>query len=192
MGQIEVVCGPMFSGKTEELIRRLRRAMFGRQSVIVFKPRIDTRYADADIVSHTEQRLVSVPVANSSQIDEYLKKLEQPPQVIGVDEAQFFDQPLIPLLERLANSGIRIVAAGLDQDYLGKPFTIMPELLAVADYVTKQQAVCVVCGAAATKSQRVHPRAPVNRSKPPPRAKRKIRSWWAPEMRTRRVVVDAT
>ncbi|MBL93411.1 MAG: thymidine kinase [Myxococcales bacterium] len=162
VGQIEVVCGPMFSGKTEELIRRLRRAMFGRQRVIVFKPQIDNRYAEADIVSHTEQRLVSVPVENSSQIDDYLRKLEQPPQVIGVDEAQFFDKSLIPLLERLANSGLRVVAAGLDQDYLGKPFTIMPELLAVADYVTKQQAVCVVCGASATKSQRVHPRAPVN------------------------------
>ena len=162
VGQIEVVCGPMFSGKTEELIRRLRRAMFGRQKVVVFKPRLDDRYDAVEIVSHSEQRLISVPVENAAQIERYLEKVEVMPEVVGVDEAQFFDRALVPLLERIANEGARVVVAGLDQDYLGKPFTIMPELLAVSDYVTKQQAVCVVCGAPATKSQRVHPHAPVN------------------------------
>ncbi len=155
MGMIEMICGPMFSGKTEELIRRLRRAKIARQRVIVFKPSLDNRYDEIQIVSHSAQRIPSIPVEDPAMMEHCLKQLAFPVEVIGIDEAQFFDNSLIPLVETWANSGIRVVVAGLDQDYLGQPFGPIPHLLAIADMVTKQYAVCVLCGAPATKSQRV-------------------------------------
>lgn len=154
-GLIEVICGPMFSGKTEELIRRLRRAKIAKQRVVVFKPRIDNRYDEIQIVSHSSQKISSIPVEDPSAMEHCLEHLDSPVDVVGVDEAQFFDESLIPFVEGLANSGTRVVIAGLDQDYLGRPFGAMPNLLAIADVVTKQYAVCVVCGAPASKSQRI-------------------------------------
>ncbi|MFZ9887514.1 MAG: thymidine kinase [Myxococcota bacterium] len=152
-GHIEVICGPMFSGKTEELIRRLRRAQIARQRVVVFKPKIDDRYHESDIVSHSSQRLESIPIEHASEIEPVVRRLE--PQVIGVDEAQFFRGDLVEVCERLADAGIRVLAAGLDLDYRGQPFGPIPRLLAVAEFITKQLAVCMVCGAPAARSQRV-------------------------------------
>ena len=152
MGWIEVITGGMFSGKTEELIRRLRRAQIAKQKVQVFKPTLDTRYSIEHIMSHSEQKLVCQPVKKASQIPELT---HQDTQVVGIDEAQFFDSSLIKVCQSLADDGIRVVVAGLDQDYLGKPFEPMPELMAIADYVTKNTAVCVVCGNPATKTQRI-------------------------------------
>jgi len=154
-GLIEVICGPMFSGKTEELIRRLRRAKIARQRVVVFKPRIDNRYDEVQIVSHSSQRIPSIPVEDPSAMEHCLKHLDSSVDVVGVDEAQFFDDSLIAFVDNLANSGVRVVVAGLDQDYLGRPFGVMPSLLAIADIVTKAYAVCVVCGSPASKSQRI-------------------------------------
>lgn len=152
-GHIEVICGPMFSGKTEELIRRLRRAQIARQRVVVFKPRIDDRYDAVQIVSHSSQRLASVPIESVAEIAPLVQRLE--PQVIGIDEAQFFDASLLAEVERLADQGVRVVVAGLDLDYLGQPFGILPGLLAIAESITKQLAVCMVCGGPAARSQRV-------------------------------------
>lgn len=157
-GRVEVICGPMFSGKTEELIRRLRRAQIARQNVLVFKPAIDDRYDAVEIVSHSDLRLPSQPIDRAEQIDAYVQ--DRPGlNVVGIDEAQFFDQSLIEIVERLADSGVRVVVAGLDQDYLGQPFGPIPKLLAVAEQITKQLAVCMVCGEPAGRSQRVHPEA---------------------------------
>jgi thymidine kinase len=155
MGMIEMICGPMFSGKTEELIRRLRRAKIARQRVVVFKPSLDNRYDEIQIVSHSAQRISSIPVEDPDMMEHCLMQLNVPVDVIGIDEAQFFDSSLISVVEKWANTGIRVVLAGLDQDYLGHPFGPIPHLLAIADMVTKQYAVCVLCGAPATKSQRV-------------------------------------
>lgn len=154
VGSIEVICGPMFSGKTEELIRRLRRAMIARQRVIVYKAAIDNRFDVSAVVSHSQHKLPSVAVNNAQELQAHLLTLPQA-TVVGIDEAQFFDDDLIPLVEEAAMRGIRVIVAGLDQDYLGKPFNPMPYLLAIADMVTKQTAVCIVCGAPATKTQRV-------------------------------------
>jgi thymidine kinase len=154
-GLIEVICGPMFSGKTEELIRRLRRAKIARQRVVVFKPRIDNRYDEVQIVSHSSQKIPSIPVEDTSAMQHCLTQLDSPVDVVGVDEAQFFDASLLEFVDDLANKGTRVVIAGLDQDYLGRPFGAMPNLLAIADVVTKQYAVCVMCGSPASKSQRV-------------------------------------
>jgi thymidine kinase len=154
-GLLEVICGPMFSGKTEELIRRLRRAKIARQRVVVFKPRIDNRYDEVQIVSHSSQRIPSIPVEDAAAMDHCLKHLDSSVDVVGVDEAQFFDATLVDFVDKLANEGVRVVVAGLDQDYLGRPFGVMPNLLAIADVVTKQYAVCVVCGSPASKSQRI-------------------------------------
>lgn len=156
-GQIEVICGPMFSGKTEELIKRLRRAQIARQKVIVFKPCIDKRYDETKIVSHSAQRLHSIPIDCITQIPERLARYPTA-GVVGIDEAQFFDDRVVEIAEDLANKGIRVVVAGLDQDYLGNPFGPIPKLLAVAESITKQLAVCMVCGAPAGRSQRVHAR----------------------------------
>lgn len=156
-GIIEVICGPMFSGKTEELIRRLRRAKIAKKRVIVFKPLIDKRFDEVQIVSHSAQKIPSVPVEDVEAIKHCLEHLDSAADLIGIDEAQFFDHSLVPFVEGLANSGIRVVLSGLDQDSCGKPFGPMPELLAVADIVTKQYAVCVVCGAFASKSFRLKP-----------------------------------
>ncbi len=151
-GWIEVICGSMFSGKSEELIRRLRRAMIAKQKVQVFKPAIDDRYDEAYIVSHNQTKLSSIQL---NKIEEIWDKLDDDTQVIGIDEAQFFDLKLVGIADKLADSGKRIVIAGLDQDYLGKPFEPIPQLLAIAEYITKTLAICVKCGAPANKSQRL-------------------------------------
>jgi thymidine kinase len=150
VGWIEVVCGCMFSGKTEELIRRLRRAQIARQKVSVFKPRIDNRYSSEHIVSHSDQSLQSLVVDDASEILEAAKDS----QVIGIDEAQFFKPNIVGICEQLANMGKRVIVAGLDQDYRGKPFEPMPQLLSVAEYITKTLAICVVCGNPADRTQR--------------------------------------
>ena len=153
MGQIEVICGPMFSGKTEELIRRLRRSQIARQRVLVVKPKIDDRYDEVQVVSHSQQKIESIPLDKARDILPLVDKMD--PHVLGVDEAQFFDDELPGILEEIADSGVRVVCAGLDLDYMAQPFGIMPLLLSVAESVTKQLAVCMVCGAGAARSQRV-------------------------------------
>ena len=149
-GWIEVVCGCMFSGKTEELIRRARRAEIAKQKVAIFKPRIDNRYSAQHIVSHSEQSLTSTVVDDASEI----LALSENAQVVGVDEGQFFKANLVEVCETLANQGKRVIVAGLDQDYRGKPFEPMPQLLAIAEYITKTLAICVVCGNPADRTQR--------------------------------------
>ncbi len=151
-GWIEVICGPMFSGKTEELIRRLKRALIGQQKVQIFKPRIDQRYADAAIVSHSDQRLEGIPI---DRIDDLPGLLAPDTQVVGIDEVQFFGAGVVAVCEQLAQRGLRVIAAGLDQDYRGVPFEPIPQLLAVAEYISKELAVCVVCGSPASRSQRL-------------------------------------
>ncbi len=149
-GWIEVVCGSMFSGKSEELIRRLRRAIIARQKVAVFKPKIDNRYSEDHIVSHSELKIPSQVVENAWDILE--QSLES--QVVGIDEAQFFDNNLVLVCQKLANMGKRVIVAGLDQDYRGEPFDPIPQLLAIAEYITKTHAICVVCGNPANHTQR--------------------------------------
>jgi thymidine kinase len=151
-GWIEVIVGSMFSGKSEELIRRLRRARIARQRVQVFKPRIDTRYSTDDIVSHGEMRMESVVVDNSRQL---LELIAPDTEVVGIDEGQFFDAGLPAVCSTLADRGVRVIIAGLDQDYLGKPFEPMPQLLAIAEYITKTHAICMVCGNPANHTQRL-------------------------------------
>jgi len=149
-GAIEVICGSMFSGKTEELIRRLKRARIAKMKVEIFKPLIDHRYDGQKIVSHDDNSILSTPIPASSNII----LLGHDVDVIGIDEAQFFDNELPNVCEQLANSGIRVIVAGLDMDYLGKPFGPMPQLLAVADYITKVHAICMHCGDLANHSFR--------------------------------------
>lgn len=151
-GWIEVICGPMFSGKTEELIRRLRLAQIAKQRVQIFKPTRDNRYAEEFIMSHSEQKFLCQPVANAAAI---VAMVRDSTRVVGIDEAQFFDAELVTVCEKMANRGIRVIVAGLDQDYRGEPFGPMPQLLAIADAASKNQAVCVVCGGVATKTQRL-------------------------------------
>jgi thymidine kinase len=150
-GWIEVVTGCMFSGKTEELIRRLNRARIARQRVVVFKPRVDVRYAEGEVVSHSDGRVACVPVDDAAEI----LRLVGDAEVVGVDEAQFFGPNLVAVCEALANEGRRVLVAGLDQDYRGVPFDPMPQLLAVAEVITKTLAVCTVCGGPANRSQRL-------------------------------------
>ena len=150
-GWIEVICGCMFSGKTEELIRRLRRAQIARQKVIIFKPSIDNRYSPDRIVSHNTQSLESVVIDNPLDIMGLVKEA----QVVGIDEAQFFSPDLVNICERLADEGRRVIVAGLDQDYRGSPFEPIPHLLAVAEYITKTLAICVNCGNPADRTQRI-------------------------------------
>ena len=150
-GWIEVIAGSMFSGKSEELIRRLRRARIARQKVQVFKPKIDTRYSHDHIVSHSEMRHESRAVSTAAEL---LAAIEQGTQVVGIDEGQFFDIELVEVVNELARRGIRVIVAGLDQDYTGKPFEPMPQLLAIAEYITKTHAICVRCGQPANYSQR--------------------------------------
>ena len=149
-GWIEVITGCMFSGKTEELIRRLRRAQIAKQKVKIFKPLIDARYSKDSIVSHNEQSLPSILI---SDINEMINKIDDA-QVIGIDEAQFFKEEIVGICNSLASQGKRIIVAGLDQDYTGNPFEPIPQLLAIAEYITKQHAICVVCGNPADKTQR--------------------------------------
>ncbi|HMR74476.1 MAG TPA: thymidine kinase, partial [Polyangiaceae bacterium] len=150
-GWVEVITGCMFSGKTEELIRRLNRAQYARQKVLIFKPRIDKRYSQDSVVSHSKQELVAIAIDDANDIIAHALDAE----VIGIDEAQFFGPALVPVVERLANAGKRVVVAGLDQDYLGRPFDPMPHLMAIAEYVTKNLAICVRCGNPADRSQRL-------------------------------------
>lgn len=149
-GWVEVVCGSMFSGKTEELIRRMKRAQFAKQKVEIFKPAVDKRYHDTKVVSHDAREIHSTPVAHSSEILNLLDGIE----VVGIDEAQFFDEGIVDVCNQLANKGIRVIVAGLDMDYLGKPFGPVPALMAVAEFVTKVHAICVNCGALANQSYR--------------------------------------
>jgi len=149
-GWIEVIAGCMFSGKTEELIRRLRRAQIARQEVAIFKPKIDTRYSNDHIVSHSELKIPSLVVENPAEI----LKAAGSAKVVGIDEAQFFDMSIVDVADQLANMGKRVIIAGLDQDYRGKPFEPMPQLLAIAEYITKTLAICVICGNPADRTQR--------------------------------------
>ncbi len=150
IGWIEVVAGCMFSGKTEELIRRLRRAQIARQKVIIFKPRIDNRYSANQIVSHNTQSLESVVIDTPQEII----ALSKDAQVVGIDEVQFFDMSVVEICNALADEGKRVIVAGLDQDYRGVPFEPIPQLLSVAEYITKTLAICVVCGNPADRTQR--------------------------------------
>ena len=150
-GWIEVIVGCMFSGKTEELIRRIRRAQFARQAVIVFKPGIDVRYSEDSVGSHSGMRIRSWQVTSAAEIPARVGNA----QVVGIDEGQFLGNDLPQICEDLANAGKRVIVAGLDTDYLGKPFEPMPHLLAIAEYITKNLAICVVCGNPADRSQRV-------------------------------------
>ncbi len=150
-GWIEVVCGSMFSGKTEELIRRLKRAKFANQKVEIFKPKKDTRYDDVQVVSHDENSIPSIPILKSTDIFEHVKEID----VVGIDEAQFFDAELVTVCQRLAIKGKRVIIAGLDMDFRGIPFGPMPALLAVAEYITKVHAICPHCGNLATHSYRL-------------------------------------
>src|SRR5438132_732686 len=152
IGWIEVICGSMFSGKSEELIRRLRRAQIARQRVQVFKPKIDVRASSDHIVSHSEQRLASEVVSSAGEI---LQRTDGRTEVVGIDEAQFFDREVVTVCNRLADMGKRVIVAGLDQDYRGRPFEPMPELLAIAEDITKTLAICVVCGNPANHTQRL-------------------------------------
>ncbi|MBL8141270.1 MAG: thymidine kinase [Acidobacteria bacterium] len=151
-GWIEVITGSMFSGKTEELIRRLRRAQIARQRVQIFKPGIDDRYASDHLVSHSDMRIQSVAVPSSRLL---LEQIDPDSEVVGIDEGQFFDAELPAVCNTLADQGKRVIVAGLDQDYLGKPFEPMPQLLAIAEYITKTLAICVVCGNPANHTQRL-------------------------------------
>lgn len=152
IGWIEVICGSMFSGKTEELIRRLKRALYGKQRVQVFKANIDKRYDDLAVVSHSQLKIIATPVERAEEI---LQQLKPDTEVVGIDEVQFLGPDVVRVCEALATKGIRVLCAGLDQDYQGKPFEPMPQLLAVAEYVTKELAICVVCGNPANRSQRI-------------------------------------
>ncbi len=150
-GRIEVVCGSMFSGKTEELIRRMKRAKFARQKVEIFKPAIDTRYSDVDVVSHDQNTIQSTPIDSSSTILLLASDID----VVGIDEAQFLDNGLVDVCNQLADRGVRVIVAGLDMDYKGVPFGPIPALCAIADEVTKVHAICVKCGALAYVSHRL-------------------------------------
>ncbi|MEI3527929.1 MAG: thymidine kinase [Bacilli bacterium] len=151
-GWLEVICGCMFAGKTEELIRRINRIKYAKKDIVVFKPVIDNRYDEKQVVSHSNQRVDSIPIQNSQEVFAYLDKL---PYAVAFDEAQFFDDGLVDVTDRLANSGVRVIVAGLDQDFRGEPFGIMPILMSKAEYVTKLQGICMVCGAPATRTQRI-------------------------------------
>jgi thymidine kinase len=150
-GSIEVVCGPMFSGKTEELIRRVKRAQIAKQKVQIFKPSIDNRYHESDVVSHSSLTVGATPVKNANEI---LEKIFDSTRIVAIDEVQFFDEVIVTVVSRLARRGIRVICAGLDQDYMGRPFGPMPHLLAVADKVDKVHAICTICGASAPKTHR--------------------------------------
>ncbi len=151
-GWVEVVCGSMFSGKTEELIRRVKRAQIARQKVQVFKPLIDTRYASGQVASHNGALHAAIPVNSSNELE---RLVEPDTTVVAIDEAQFFDHEVVDLCKRLAGRGVRVIAAGLDLDFRGEPFGPMPHLMAEAEMVDKLQAICVVCGAPASRTQRL-------------------------------------
>lgn len=151
-GWIEVICGSMFSGKSEELIRRIRRAQFAKQKIAVFKPAIDDRYSEEAVVSHDGTTVIANPIGDSRQIEELIT---DDYDVIAIDEAQFFDDGIVDVVMELADRGFRVIAAGLDQDFRGEPFGPMPRLMAIAEHVTKLQAVCTVCGSPSSRTQRL-------------------------------------
>ena len=149
-GSIEVICGSMFSGKTEELLRRLKRAQFAKLDIVVFKPKIDNRYDTQKVVSHDENTINAIPVDCANNI----LPLVSQAQVVAIDEAQFFDAELVAVCNELANAGVRVIIAGLDMDFLGKPFGVIPQILAIAEHITKVHAICVDCSAIANHSYR--------------------------------------
>ena len=150
-GSIEVICGSMFSGKTEELIRRMKRAQFAKQKVEIYKPCIDVRYSEDQVVSHDSHSIPSIPIGTPAKMLDISSDVE----VVGIDEAQFFDDTLVDVVQTLANKGIRVIIAGLDTDFLGKPFGPMPALMAVAEDIQKVHAICVKCGSPANHSHRL-------------------------------------
>ena len=152
-GWIEVICGCMFAGKTEELLRRVRRIEYAKKDVIVFKPQIDNRYSENEVVSHNNTKTKSVNISKSSDIHNYLK--DRFPYAIVIDEIQFLDEGVIDVCNYYANKGVRVICAGLDKDFRGEPFGVMPKLLAIAERVTKLDAICQVCGGIATRTQRI-------------------------------------
>ena len=162
-GWIEVISGNMYAGKTEELLRRIRRLEYAKKTVLVFKPKIDNRYADNEVVSHNNERIKSINISAPKDILNYIDPL---PYAIAIDEIQFFDREVIDICEELADKGVRVILAGLDRDFRGEPFGIMPELLARAEYVTKLKAICQVCGAPATRTQRIINGRPAKYSDP--------------------------
>lgn len=151
-GWVEVICGSMFSGKSEELIRRVRRAQFAKQKIAVFKPHIDNRYSEEEVVSHNGAKVIARPVESSKDIWAYISDEYD---VIAIDEAQFFDEGIVDVVQRLADHGFRVIVAGLDQDFRGEPFGPMPTLMTIAEQVMKLQAVCQVCGSPASRTQRL-------------------------------------
>lgn len=151
-GWLEVICGSMFSGKSEELIRRVRRASYGRQKVQVFKPIIDNRYSSEEVVSHNGNKVMAIPVGST---DEAVELISSSTQVVAFDEVQFFDEHIVALAEKLADDGMRVIVAGLDQDFRGEPFSVVPTLMAMAETVTKLQAICLTCGSPASRTQRL-------------------------------------
>jgi thymidine kinase len=151
-GWIEVICGSMFSGKSEELIRRVRRTQFAKQGVQVFKPAIDNRYSEEAVVSHNGSSVIAQPIQHSAQI---LQEVKEETDVVAIDEVQFFDEGILDVVQILADKGYRVIVAGLDQDFRGEPFGQVPQLMAIAESVTKLQAVCAVCGSPASRTQRL-------------------------------------
>ncbi|MBM7585240.1 thymidine kinase [Bacillus pakistanensis] len=151
-GWLEVICGSMFSGKSEELIRRVRRSQFAKQEIAVFKPKLDNRYSEEEVVSHNGTSVIANPIESSRQI---LNEVSASIDVVAIDEIQFFDDEIIHVVQTLANRGYRVITAGLDQDFRGEPFGPMPKLMAIAEQVTKLQAVCAVCGSPASRTQRL-------------------------------------
>ena len=162
-GWIEVITGPMFAGKTEELIRRVKRLEFAKQNVVVFKPVIDNRYAMAEVVSHNHNRTKSISISSSSEI---LKNVQDDTDVVAIDEIQFLDEEAVAICEYLADQGKRVIVSGLDRDFRGEPFSFMPKLLAIAEDVTKLTAICVVCHTPATRTQRILNGKPANYTDP--------------------------
>jgi thymidine kinase len=151
-GWIEVVCGPMFAGKTEELLRRVKRLEYAKKNIVVFKPLMDDRYSENEVVSHNNNRTKSVNISRAKQIFDYI---DSNTDVVAIDEVQFLDEEAVSIVEFLASRGIRVIVSGLDRDFRGEPFSFMPKLLALAEYVTKLTAICVKCGAPATRTQRI-------------------------------------
>ncbi len=156
-GWVEVVCGSMFSGKTEELIRRLKRAQIARVKIQIFKPRLDDRYSVDHVMSHSALKLEATRIDNAEEI---LGLLDDNVRIVGIDEAQFFSNAIVEIVQRLANRGLRVIIAGLDMDYLGLPFGPMPQLMATAEYVTKMSAICTSCGNPASRTQRLQAKTP--------------------------------
>lgn len=163
-GWIEVICGSMYAGKTEELIRRIRRIEYAKKEVIVFKPKIDNRYSNDEVVSHNNGRAKSINISEPKEILLYLQ--QKLPYAVAIDEVQFMPTEIIDICEQLADQGVRVIVAGLDKDFRGEPFGVMPELLARAEFVTKLDAICQVCGAPATRTQRIINGKPAKYSDP--------------------------